>query len=226
MHAYGIPHYDRHLPVTMTDVARGVVHVAGGTHHSLVVEMDDHLVVVEAPLYEERTQAVLAGLARRWPEKPVRIVIATHFHDDHVGGLRAYAAAGASIVTAAASRTALDAYLRAPHTVVPDALQRDPRPVTVEAVHDKLVLGAGDRTIEIRTVPSSHASDMLAAYLPAQRFLLVSDIYSPGAMPEPFKVFARELLAFIDGSDLAVERIGGTHGGIGTVQELRAALAR
>jgi glyoxylase-like metal-dependent hydrolase (beta-lactamase superfamily II) len=188
--------------------------------------MDDHLVVVEAPLYEERTQAVLASLARRWPGKPVRVVIATHFHDDHVGGLRAYAAAGASIVTAATSRSAVDGYLRAPHTVFPDALQRNPRPVSVEVVHDRLVLGAGERRIEIRAVPSSHANDMLAAYLPAQHFLLVSDIYSPGAMPEPFEIFARELLAFIDGSDLAVERLGGTHGGIGSVQELRAALSK
>jgi glyoxylase-like metal-dependent hydrolase (beta-lactamase superfamily II) len=226
MHAYGIPHYDRHLPVTMTEVAPGVVHVAGGTHHSLVVEMEDHLVVIEAPLYEERTDAVLASLARRWPGKPARVVVATHFHDDHVGGLRAYAAAGATIVTSATSRKAVDEYLRAPHTVFPDTLQRHPREVAVEVVRDKLVLGMGARAVEIRAIPSSHAKDMLVAYLPAQRFLLVSDIYSPGAIPEPFKVFARELLAFIDRSGLVVERLGGTHGGIGTVQELRAVLSK
>lgn len=222
MHAYGIPHYDRHLPVTMTDVAPGVVHVTGSTHHSLIVEMEDHLVVIEAPLYEERSKAVMARIAKRWPNKPIRTVVVTHFHDDHTGGLRAYAAAGAAVVTSQANRKAVEEYLRAPHSVFPDPLQTSPREVPIEVVSDHRTLGQGARILELYRVPNSHSNDMLAAYLPQHRFLFVSDIYSPGAGPEPFKVYNRELLTFIEQSGLAVERLGGTHGGVGSLEDLRS----
>jgi hypothetical protein len=43
----------------------GVYHVTGSTHHSLVVEMNDYIVVVEPPLYEERSQAVINEIAKR-----------------------------------------------------------------------------------------------------------------------------------------------------------------
>lgn len=221
MHAYGIPHHDRQLPVTVVELAPGVLHLAGGTHHSFVVEMDEHLVVVEAPLYEERTAAVLATLAARWPTKPVRFVIATHFHDDHAGGLRAYAAIGATIVTSSKSRAAVDAYLRAPHTVHPDALAQHLRPVERLDVVDKLVLGTGRRTIELRAIANTHADDMHT-----ERFLMTSDIYSPGGVPAPFEVFAAELLAYIEAERLAVDRLGGTHGGVGSRRDLEQVLAK
>ena len=34
----------------LNDIAPGVVHVVGGSHNSLRVEMDDHLVMVARPL--------------------------------------------------------------------------------------------------------------------------------------------------------------------------------
>ncbi len=41
-------------------VADGVWYLTGGTHHSVVIEMEDHLVVVEAPLDDARALAVIA----------------------------------------------------------------------------------------------------------------------------------------------------------------------
>ena len=41
-------------------VAPGVWYLAGGSHHSVLVEFADHLMLVESPLYDGRAQAVLA----------------------------------------------------------------------------------------------------------------------------------------------------------------------
>src|SRR5262249_9100314 len=52
-------------------VADGVWYVTGGTHHSVAIEMKDHLIVVEAPLNDERTLAMLAEVRGLAPGKPV-----------------------------------------------------------------------------------------------------------------------------------------------------------
>src|SRR5262249_51618157 len=97
-------HYLPQVKVMLNEVAPGVVWLTGGSHHSLAIEMADHLIVVEAPLYEERSQAVISALEARFPGKPIRSLVSTHFHYDHLGGVRAYAAKGASIVASTLSQ--------------------------------------------------------------------------------------------------------------------------
>ena len=67
-------------------LADGVWHVAGGSHHSVVVEFKDYIAVAEAPLDEARSQAVLAEAKKLVPNKPVKYLLTTHHHFDHTGG--------------------------------------------------------------------------------------------------------------------------------------------
>src|SRR5437867_4750678 len=85
-------------------LADGIWLVAGGTHNSVAVEFRDFAAVIEAPLNEERSLAVLAEVSKLIPNKPVRYVLNTHHHFDHSGGLRTYLAQGATIVTHQANR--------------------------------------------------------------------------------------------------------------------------
>ena len=71
--------------VTLTKLGEDVYFAGGGSHHSLFVVFQDHVVVVEAPLNEERSLAVLAKIAETAPGKPVRYVVPTHYHFDHSG---------------------------------------------------------------------------------------------------------------------------------------------
>jgi cyclase len=57
--------------------------------NSLFVVNDDHVVVVDAQFTRQATQENLAAL-RRITNKPVRYVINTHWHDDHVAGNQVY----------------------------------------------------------------------------------------------------------------------------------------
>ncbi len=224
--ALGSPLDDEQTRVELTPVGKGVWHITGGTHHSLVIEMTDHLVVVEAPLYEERSQAVLAEVARKFPGKPVRTVINTHFHNDHSGGLRAYVAIGASVVTGKINEPFLQRMFTAQHSRVPDSLQRERKAAVIETVEtEKKILTDGDRTVEVYPVTSSHSAGMLVVYLPQEKLLFVSDLFSPGA-PRQIAAFSRELLDAIQQHNLQVVGIVGGHGNkVGTLADVRQAAA-
>ena len=79
--------------------ADGVWFIAGDSHNSVLVEMKDYLIVVEAPSGDDRSMAVMAEVKKLVPNKPIKYLVNTHHHFDHSGGVRAYAAEGVTIVT-------------------------------------------------------------------------------------------------------------------------------
>jgi glyoxylase-like metal-dependent hydrolase (beta-lactamase superfamily II) len=184
--AFGAPHdfdYAVSVPVIAnlnTTVAPGVFYVREVSHNAMVVEMADHLIVVEAPVNEDASQAVLAKLREKWPDKPVRYVISTHFHEDHAGGLRAYGAAGATVLTSSVNQEYLTDVFAAPHTVDPDALQSSGTNVPIRVVAEKTVLTDGTRNVEIYSIDDLHVQGSLIAYLPAEQVVFSSDLVSPG----------------------------------------------
>src|SRR5882724_8935126 len=109
--------------VTSQMVADGVWYVTGGTHHSVVIEMKDHLILVESPINDDRAAAVLSE-AKKLKNKPIKYVIATHHHFDHSGGLRAVAAEGVTVIAHDANKAFLEKTLAAPATVSADRLAK------------------------------------------------------------------------------------------------------
>jgi glyoxylase-like metal-dependent hydrolase (beta-lactamase superfamily II) len=169
-----------------TKLANGVWHVAGGSHHSLVVEFNDHVAVVEAPLNEERSLAVLAEAKKLVPNKPVKYVLTTHHHFDHVGGLRTYVAEGATVVTHASNVPYFTKTLAAPATMVPDKQGTNPKPPMLQGVSEKTVLTDGKQTIEVYpTAGDTHTKEYTFIYLPGPKILVEADAYSPGPPDAP-----------------------------------------
>jgi glyoxylase-like metal-dependent hydrolase (beta-lactamase superfamily II) len=223
------------LPITLNELAPGVVHVVGPSHHSLLVEMKDYLVLVDAPLfYAERSEATLAAIKAKYPGKPIRYVIASHFHSDHVGGIRHFVADGG--VTVLAGEPSVPFYQRAfshPHTLVPDRLARNPVPVTVEGVKTLKVLDDGVHSVEAHHIQSIHSNDMIIVYLPKEKILFVADLFNPNLFPSnqpaPYiwGVASGGLYDELQRLGLDVERIAGGHGsGTGTMETLRITGAR
>jgi glyoxylase-like metal-dependent hydrolase (beta-lactamase superfamily II) len=210
------------VTVTLVELAPGVWRAEGGTHFSLVVEQPDQLVVVEAPQTTARMRAVLDTLRGRFPSKPVGLVVNTHHHWDHAGGLRAVMAAGLPVVTARGNVEFVRGIGNARKTVAPDALSRPMRAgLTVRAVDDTMTVGTGDSRVVIVRLPTAHVEGMLAAYVPAARLLFQSDVLTPGA--NLAAAGSAEITAMARARGLAVERVVGGHGGIASWPDVERA---
>ena len=207
--------------VALRDLAPGVMHIVGGRYQSLAVEMGEYLIVVEAPQDDTHSLAVLDTLRQRFPTKPVRFVVNTHFHAEHAGGLRAYVAADTIVVTSALNVPLFQDAFRALHTQVPDSLHRRPRIAVIEAVkNERKFFVDENRVVIVYPIETVHVDGMLIVYLPEERLLFVADLFTPGAVRQVAD-WSRDLLNAIERYDLAVESIVGSRGGVGTLDELR-----
>jgi glyoxylase-like metal-dependent hydrolase (beta-lactamase superfamily II) len=172
--------------VTAEKAAEGVWFLAGGSHNSAAIEMKDYVVLVEAPLYDGRTLAVIQEVRRLVPGKPIRYVVNSHNHFDHSGGLRAAVGEGAAIIAQAQSKPYWEKTLANPNRVAPDHLAKSGKKVKVVPVNEKLVLDDGARKVEIHRIhPTNHVDTLLMVYLPAEKLLVQADAFTPGPPNSP-----------------------------------------
>src|SRR5262249_61086286 len=129
----------------LVEVALGVLHEVGGSHNAMVVEMQDFLVVFDAPVSDWQSKWTLSQLQGKYPGKPVKYLVLTHHHMDHVGGLRAYVAQGATLVVGKGAGDHFRRVLAAPFTRNPDLASRDLSRVEIIEVADKRGFGDGQR---------------------------------------------------------------------------------
>src|SRR5206468_1832153 len=168
--------------VTAEELAKGIWFLGGQSHHSVLVEFADHLTLIEAPQNDTRALAVIAKAKSLRPEKPLTQVINTHHHFDHSGGIRAAVAEGLTVITHTANAAFYQDAVARPHTIVPDALAKAPKPLTVTPVDEELELKDGTMTVNVYHVAGNpHADTMLMAYFPKEKILVEVDAYSPGA---------------------------------------------
>ncbi len=204
--------------VAVDTIAPGVWRIAGGSHHTIAIEQSNRVVLVEAPQSDVRTLAAIAKAREIAPAgKPVNMVVNTHHHFDHSGGFRAAVSEGLTVVTHQGNT---DFYERTvyprPHTINPDALQKNRKPLNLLVVGDRHTMRDGLRTIEIHHMPGNpHNANMLVVYLPAEKILIQADLFNPpapNAPPPPGFPFAANLVENVQKRGLQVERVVGIHG--------------
>ena len=210
--------------VTSTQLAPGVFYLTGGSHHSVSVEFRDYVALVEAPQNQTRTLAVFDAVRKMYPNKPVKYVVNSHNHFDHLGGIRTAFHEGAAIITHASNKDFYknEVLSHEPWTLEPDRLSLHPpteydEGYQFEIVDSSFTLSDGTRILQVFHVQGSpHAEGMVMAYLPQDKILIEADLYTPPAagapMPAQAPAAAVNLYENIKAYKLDVTTIAPLHG--------------
>ncbi len=198
-------------------------------YNVLAVSFTDHVMVVEPASSDAESRRAIAAVKELAPGKPIKYIVATHYHDDHTGGVRAYIAEGATIVTTAGNRQYFERIAASKRTIAPDSLSSQPRKPAFELVTGRRAFSDGQRTVELVDIgPSPHADEMLVAYLPQEKLVFQADLFGigwgapVGAAGPTGRHFAKRLKEL----GLEVERIAAVHGRIATRAELEESIAK
>jgi len=211
--------------------ADGLWYITGGTAHSVLIEMKDYLIVVEAPHGEQRSRAVMAEVKKLVPNKPIKYVVNTHHHFDHASGARTYAAEGITIVTHEINRPYFERAALNSWNYAPDRLAKSKKKPVFQAMGDNMVLTDGTRSVELYQITNNtHHDGIVMAYLRKEKILIEADAFSPGpAGAEPPKVpnpFALALEANVRRLNIDVDRILPIHGRMVPYSDLLAAVGK
>lgn len=195
-------------------LADGTWFIGEGVHYQLFVEFEDFIVALGSVAGVDKR---LEELARRIPDKPVRYAVVSHHHRDHLEGVGALARTGAILLAAPT------------HEEVVRAAAGDSSPV-VETVHGERVIADGERELRILQIgPNSHADEMLAAWLPAEKILFTANLFvQPPERPIRARIPPiRDLAIAIEAFGLDVERLVDPHSPrINSASDLETAASR
>ena len=153
--------------------------------YTMVVEQSDGLVVVEPGMNDLKGEEVIKWAMNKFPDKPITHLIATHFHNDHGGGIRPYIAAGAALVVHESAKEFYSMQINRPKSsVVIDALDRKFKKGSEQII--KVTPDQG-YTIEdtlqpmtIYPILNGHTEDMVIAVIDNKKMLYAGDLYVSG----------------------------------------------
>jgi glyoxylase-like metal-dependent hydrolase (beta-lactamase superfamily II) len=226
--AFGFPRDGFQPQVNAQELAPGVFHLTGGSHHSLAIEQEDGIVIAEAPLDEIRSQAVIDWVETTFPDKSISHAVSSHHHVDHSAGLRTYVAQGVTAVMHETAAPFFEEVFLAGSTVVSDPLAENPVPATIETVEGDgpFIISDATNSVEVYRIENTHAEDMVITFVPEAGVIFLSDLYSPNPNAPSAGPGGIVLNEAITGFDLDVSTIAGGHGGTITFEDFEALLGQ
>ncbi len=187
-----------------------------------VIVTRDGVIVVDALGSPALAESLLAAIRRITP-LPVRYVIVTHYHADHIYGLQVFKAQGATIL---AHRAGLD-YLQSDtarlrleasrETLAPWVDERTRLVAADRWLDEDSTLELGGERLRIHHVGPAHTSEDLTVFVEGQRVLFAGDIVFRGRIPYVGQADSRSWIAALSTLiDLAPRIVVPGHGPVST----------
>jgi glyoxylase-like metal-dependent hydrolase (beta-lactamase superfamily II) len=144
-----------------------------GNHQSIFVVTKEGVIATD-PVAYGRPQGGEQYVAeiKKVTQAPIKYLVYSHHHYDHVAGGKAFKDAGATIIAHRRAKQRLEK-LADPATPLPD-----------ETVDDKgRTLKLGGTTLELRYVGLNHSDSTLVMRLPKEKLIFVVDVLPVGQFP-------------------------------------------
>jgi len=162
----------RPFATTKVDGTDNVYVFRYGNHQSMFVVTSAGVIATD-PIGYGRPQAVVTYVdeIKKVSSQPIKYLIYSHHHFDHIAGGKPFKDAGATVVAHKRARERL-VVLKDPHTVLPD-----------ETVDVSRTITLGDTTLELGYIGLNHSDSTLVMRLPKQKVLFAVDFIPVGSVP-------------------------------------------
>ena len=155
------------------DGADGVYIFRNGNHQAMFVVTPDGVIATDPVAYGRPTGgADYVAEIRKVTDKPIKYLIYSHHHYDHIAGGKAFKDAGATIVAHRKAKERLEKVMD-PATPLPDELVED----------SGRVIRLGGKVVELSYVGLNHSDSTLVMRLPQDRLIFLVDLVPVGAFP-------------------------------------------
>jgi glyoxylase-like metal-dependent hydrolase (beta-lactamase superfamily II) len=141
-------------------------------HQAMFIVTNDGVIATDPVAYGRPTggQTYLDEI-KKVTDKPVKYLIYSHHHFDHIAGGKAFKDAGATVISHKRAKERL-AQLQDPHTVLPD-----------ETFDDKKVIELGGTALELSYHGLNHSDSTIVMRLPKEKIIFVVDTLPVGTVP-------------------------------------------
>ncbi|HKB63526.1 MAG TPA: MBL fold metallo-hydrolase, partial [Burkholderiales bacterium] len=143
-----------------------------GNHQSMFVVTPEGVIATD-PIGYGRPQAVVTYVEeiKKVTDKPIKYLIYSHHHYDHIAGGKPFKDAGAKIIAHKKAKERL-AVLKDPATPLPDVTFDRKRTITL-----------GGTVLELTYVGLNHSDSSLVMRLPKEKIIFVVDFLPVGSVP-------------------------------------------
>ena len=190
-----------------------------GNHQAMFVVTSDGVIATD-PIGYGRPQAVTTYIdeIKKVTDKPVKYLIYSHHHFDHIAGGQPFKDAGAKIIAHKRAKERL-AVIKDPHTPLPD-----------EVMDKQKTIQLGGTTLELTYHGLNHSDSTIVMRLPKEKIIFLVDTLPVGSVPgrgmidfHPLETegFIKDILA-MDWERMIPGHPGAPNGRLGTKDDVKA----
>ena len=160
------------IATTKVEGTEGVYIFRNGNHQAMFVVTKDGVIATDPVAYGRPTGGQqYVDEIKKVTDKPIKYLIYSHHHFDHIAGGKAFKDAGARVIAHKRATERLKV-LKDPHTVIPD-----------ESIGDKKVIKLGGTTLELHYLGLNHSDSNLVMRLPKEKIVFIVDTIPVGSFP-------------------------------------------
>lgn len=180
----------------VSEIRDKVYYVTDGIYQMMFIVTSDGVVAVDAP--PSFGKHILHAI-KEVTDQPVKYVIYSHSHPDHIGSASVYPA-DAQFITSIKSAEELKKHNEGKNSLPFGAfVGGKPVPKPTKTFNDSFTLTAGGRIIKILHInQTAHSADDLIIFLPKEKIVMAVDIVFPGWVPFEQVAYAQSIDGYLD----------------------------
>lgn len=189
------------------EIRGGLYWVTDGTYNIMFMVTDEGVVAIDAPpsIGDNYLKAIAEVT-----DKPIRYVIYSHSHLDHIGAAASIFPNNATYIAhekVAEELQRAHEELQALTAVGNNNSQFPPMqlpPIPTETFAQNYTLQAGNQTLELNYHGNNHEEGNIFIYAPAQKTLMLVDIIFPGWVPFVYLALAEDVFGYVQAHDIVL----------------------